>query len=95
MGKLVLDKSDYVIFTMDDPRHEAVTDIIKDLVSESSKDNYEVIVDRKEAIYKAFGMANENDIVLVAGKGTDNYMAIGDEYLPYSDLDVINKYFNR
>lgn len=95
MGKLVLDKSDYVIFTMDDPRNENVLDIVKDLVSLSSKDNYEIIVDRKEAIYKAFEMANENDIVLVAGKGTDNYMAIGNEYLPYCDLDVIKEYFKE
>lgn len=95
MGKLVLDESDYVIFTMDDPRYENVNDIISDLVSESDKTNYEIIIDRKEAIYKAFELANENDIVLVAGKGTDNYMAIEDKYLPYSDLDVIKEYFKE
>lgn len=93
MGKLVLEKSDYVIFTMDDPRYEKVEDIISDLVSESDKTNYEIIIDRKEAIYKAFEIANENDIILVAGKGIDNYMAIEDKYLPYSDLEVIEEYF--
>lgn len=93
MGKLVLDKSDYVIFTMDDPRNEDVSNIIKDLVSESNKTNYEIILNRKEAIYHAFNIAKENDIVLVAGKGIDNYMAIGNEYLPYSDLEVIEEYF--
>lgn len=95
MGKLVLDKSDYVIFTTDDPRYESVEDIIKDLVSQSDKTNYEIIIDRKEAIYKAFEIANENDIVLVAGKGIDNYMAIEDKYLPYSDSEVIKEYFER
>lgn len=94
MGKLVLDESDYVIFTMDDPRYEDVKDIISDLVSESDKSNYEIIVNRKEAIYRAFDMANKGDIVLIAGKGIDNYMAIEDKYLPYSDLEVIEKYFN-
>lgn len=93
MGKLVLEKSDYAIFTMDDPRYESVESIISDLVSETDKDNYEIIIDRKEAIYKAFEIAEENDIVLVAGKGTDNYMAIEDKYLPYSDLDVIKSFF--
>jgi len=93
MGKLVLDKSDYVIFTMDDPRYEKVEDIISDLLCESDKDNYEIIIDRKEAIYKALEMAKENDIILVAGKGTDNYMAVEDKYLPYSDLEVIVSYF--
>lgn len=95
MGKLVLEKSDYVIFTTDDPRYEKVEDIIKDLVSESNQTNYEIVIDRKEAIYKAFGMAKANDIILVAGKGIDNYMAIEDKYLPYSDLEVIKEYFDR
>ena len=93
MGKLVLDKSDYVIFTMDDPRSEDVDKIIDDLVSNSDKDNYERIIDRREAIYKAFDMAKENDIVLIAGKGIDNYMALGNEYIPYCDLEVIKDYF--
>lgn len=95
MGKLVLDKSDYVIFTMDDPRYEKVSDIISDLVSDSDKTNYEIIIDRKEAINKALSMAKENDIVLIAGKGNDNYMAIEDKYLEYCDLDVIKDYFNK
>ena len=47
MGKVVLEKSDYVVFTMDDPRYEDPNDIIDDLVSESDKTNYERIVDRK------------------------------------------------
>ena len=94
MGKVVLDNSDYVIFTMDDPRDEDVNHIIDDLVSLSDKTNYERIINRKEAVFKAFDMAEDNDLVLVAGKGTDNYMAINDEYEPYSDLDVIEEYFN-
>ena len=95
MGKVVLENSDYVIFTMDDPRNEDVNSIIDDLVSTSSdKTNYERVLNRKEAIFKALSMANENDIVLIAGKGIDNYMAIGDRYEPYCDLDVIKEYFD-
>ena len=94
MGKVVLDKSDYVIFTMDDPRDEDVNQIIDDLVSTSSKTNYERIIDRKEAIYKALSIAEDNDIVLIAGKGRDNYMALGHEYVPYCDYDVIKSYFD-
>ena len=95
MGKIVLDNSDYVIFTMDDPRNEDVNSIIDDLVSSSDSSNYERIIDRKEAIFKAFDMAEKDDIVLVAGKGIDNYMALGSEYVPYCDLDVINEYFEK
>ena len=95
MGKVVLDNSDYVIFTMDDPRYEDPRKIISDLVSASNKNNYEIIIDRKEAIYKALSIAEKDDIILVAGKGIDNYMAIEDKYLPYSDLKVIDSYFRK
>lgn len=91
MGKVVLDNSDYVIFTMDDPRFEDVNDIINDLVKDSNKNNYERIFDREDAIKKALSIASKNDIVLIAGKGTDNYMAIKDKYIPYNDLEIIKK----
>ena len=95
MGKVVLEKSDYVVFTMDDPRYEDPNDIIDDLVSESDKTNYERIIDRKEAIYKALDMAKDKDIVLIAGKGRDDYMAVDDKYLPYCDYDVIKSYYEQ
>ena len=95
MGKIVLEKSDYVIFTMDDPRNEDPNEIIDDLVSESNKTNYERIIDRKEAIYKALSIAQPKDIVLVVGKGRDDYMAINDDYLPYCDYDVIKSYYEQ
>ena len=94
MGKVVLNNSDYVIFTMDDPRNEDVNSIIDDLISSSNKTNYERIIDREEAINKALSIANKDDIVLIAGKGRDNYMAIKDKYLPYNDYDIIKNYCN-
>lgn len=95
MGKVVLEKSDYVIFTMDDPRHEDPNKIIDDLVSGSDKTNYERIVDRKKAIYKALDMAEDKDIILIAGKGRDDYMAVDDKYFPYCDYDVIKSYYEQ
>lgn len=93
MGKIVLDNSDYCIFTMDDPRNEDVNEIIDELVSDTNKTNYERIINRAEAIKKAIDMASKDDIVLIAGKGDDNYMAIGNLYLPYKDEDVVISYF--
>ena len=95
MGKVVLEKSDYVIFTMDDPRFEDPNKIIDDLVSESDKTNYERIVDREKAIYKALDIAEDNDIILIAGKGRDDYMAVDDKYLPYCDYGVIKSYYEQ
>lgn len=95
MGEIVLNNSFHTIFTMDDPRYESVDSIIDDLVSLSDKKNYERIIDRKEAIVKALNIAEKDDIVLILGKGRDNYMAIFDKYIDYSDFDVIDNYFKN
>ncbi len=95
MGKIVLEKSDFVIFTMDDPREEDVNQIIDDLIGDATATNYIRIPERKKAIFKALEMAQKNDIVVLAGKGRDNYMAIGKEYLPYSDYEVVEAYFKK
>ena len=92
IGKLILDKCNRAIFTMDDPRYESVDDIIDDMVSDTDKD-YIRIIDRKEAIYKAFSIANKDSVVLILGKGRDNYMAIEDRKEEYNDYDVIKSYF--
>ncbi len=93
IGDIVLKKSDVVIFTMDDPRYESVDSIIDDMIGTTDLVNYERINDRVKAIYRAFDIAKKGDIVLVLGKGRDNYMAIEDKKIPYSDYDVIKKYF--
>ena len=59
------------------------------------KTNYEIIFDRKEAINKGLEMLNKNDTLLILGKGLDNYMAIDDKYIKYSDLNVIKSYFKK
>lgn len=93
IGKLILDNADVCIFTMDDPRDELVDDIIDQLVSLSDKE-YMRIGDRKEAIFKALSIADKDSVVLILGKGRDNYMAIGDSKVNYCDYDVICEYFN-
>ncbi len=97
MGKVVTDLSDHVIFTADDPRMEDPNDIIDDLIAKvkDTKNNYERIVDRAEAIRKALSIANKDDIIVIAGKGRDDYMYVGNGTVPHSDVEVIRKYFNR
>lgn len=92
IGKIVTDLSDKVIFTMDDPRYEKVDNIIKDLTKTCNKNNYISIKNRKKAIKTAIKTANKDDLILILGKGTDNYMAIKNKYKKYNDLKVIKKY---
>lgn len=93
MGRVVLEKSDIVIFTMDDPRNEDPNEIIKEMIS-NREGCYQIIIDRRDAINFALDHARSGDIVLIAGKGRDNYMAIGDEYIQYNDYEVIKEYFS-
>ena len=78
---------------MDDPRYEDPKKIIEDMI-DNNKGCYEIIIDREAAIKYALDHAKKGDIILVAGKGRDNYMAIGNKYIPYCDYDVIKEYFS-
>ncbi len=93
IGKYILNNADYVIFTMDDPRYESVDDIIDQMIGDEKTNNYSRIINREDAINYALDMAKEGDLVLILGKGRDNYMAIEDRKDPYCDYDVIKKYF--
>lgn len=94
MGKAVLSRSDFVIFTEENSRNEKTEDIIDSLLSEASEyTNFAVIPKRSLAINYALSSAKKGDTVLIAGKGRDTYMAVGDEYLYYCDYDEIEKHF--
>ena len=92
IGKIVTDFSDVAIFTMDDPRYEKVKDIVSDMTKNISSNNYIYIKSRKRAIKKAISIGKKDDIILILGKGSDNYMAIKNKYKKYSDLNIIKKY---
>ena len=92
IGKIATSLSDKVIFTMDDPRYEKVSNIINDMLLEVKTKNYIIIKNRKHAIKNAIKDANKGDLILILGKGTDNYMAIRNKYKKYNDLNIIKKY---
>ncbi len=95
MGKITSDLSDIVVFTMDDPRYENPNDIIQEMTIDINKKNYLKIIDRKEAIFYALSIAQKNDIIVILGKGRDNYMAIEDKKIEYCDYDVIKSFFDN
>ena len=95
IGDYLLNNCDEVIFTMDDPRYENVLDIINDMIGENKNDNYKIIEDREKAIINVLDNAEKGDVILIAGKGIDNYMVIDDKYLPYSDFEVIYEYLKN
>ena len=63
-----------------------------DIISGIQKKNYEVIFDRKQAINKALDMIEKDDIVLILGKGHENYQIIGKEKIHFDDVEQIINY---
>ncbi len=92
MGKIATDLSDYVIFSNDNPRTENPEDIMKDILAGVSKDNYEVILDRKEAIKHGIDIMKSNDILLILGKGHENYQIIGKTKIHLDDAEEVLNY---
>ena len=95
MGEIVTNYSDFVIFTSDNPRFENPKKILKDITCKLDKKNYKIIVKRKKAIKNAIQILSKNDILLVLGKGHEDYQIIKDKKYPFSDKDVIKKYIRR
>lgn len=92
MGKVVEKLSDLAIITSDNPRNEDVNQIFNDILNGiKDKERFQIIEDREMAIRKAISMAEENDIVLVAGKGHEAYQIIKGQKIPFDDRQVARK----
>lgn len=92
IGEIATKYSDYVIFTTDNPRSEEPSQIIKDMVALVNSKNYEIIEERKMAIQKAMSLLTKGDILLVLGKGHEEYQVVKGQKIPYSDIKEIKKY---
>jgi UDP-N-acetylmuramoyl-L-alanyl-D-glutamate--2,6-diaminopimelate ligase len=92
MGNIATKLSDYVIFTNDNPRTEDPKKIMHDIVKDNHNKNYEIIYDRKEAITKGIDMMEDEDILLILGKGHEDYQIIGHEKIHFDDSEVIKNY---
>ncbi len=93
MGKIACKNSSYVIFTNDNPRDENEKDIINDILK-GAKSNYEVIYDRHEAIKKGIMLLDDKKILMILGKGHEDYQIIGDKKYDFSDLKEALKIIN-
>ena len=88
VGKLCSDNNDHVIFTYEDPRFENPYNVVKDLCELiKDNDNYETVIDRQEAIKKAINMANEKDLVMILGKGSEDWEEIKGEFIEFNDVE--------
>ena len=96
MGGIAQRLSDICIVTSDNPRTENPQIIIDDILKglDKSKENYKVVIDRKEAIKEAIKMAKKDDIVIIAGKGHENYQIIGKVKHHFDDKETAQEFLN-
>lgn len=92
MGDIATRLSDYVILTSDNPRTEDPKKIMDDILNGVKTNNYEVILDRKSAIKKGIDIMEKGDILLILGKGHENYQIIGREKHHLDDAEEVLKW---
>lgn len=89
VGEVVVNNASYAIFTYEDPRSEDPKDICEDIIAniKDTHNNYEIVIDRHEAIKKAINMAGNNDMVLILGKGNETYEKLKNEVIYFNDIE--------
>lgn len=92
MGKIADEYADEIVLTNDNPRSESADDIIQQIrVAITRKKHPYIEQDRAAAITYALTHAKRGDVVVIAGKGHEDYQLIGDKRLPFSDVDTARK----
>lgn len=96
MGRISEQYADFTIITSDNPRTEDPHQIVSDIISGmQSTENVFVEINRAVAIEKAIREAKPDDIVLIAGKGHENYQIFANETIHFDDLEEVEKVFNK
>ena len=92
MGEIASTLSDFCIVTSDNPRTEPPMDIIADVISGVKGDSFIAEKNRPKAIYLALDMAEEGDIVLLAGKGHETYQILGNDKIHMDEREIVREY---
>lgn len=96
MGEISGKYADLSVITSDNPRDEELDDIIDDILVGITKTDgkYVIIKDRRDAIHHALSIAKEGDIVIIAGKGQQDYEEIKGKKYPFNERTVVKEYFD-
>ena len=89
MGDIATKLSDHVIFTNDNPRTEDPEKIMKDILKGVKTKNYEVELDRHIAIKKGIELLEPEDILLILGKGHEDYQILGRDKVHFDDAEEV------
>lgn len=90
MGRIAGLLADWSIVTSDNPRDEDPQAIAQEIAEGFLKNNFEMILDRREAIAKALSIAQKGDVVLIAGKGHETYQIFKDKTIHFDDTEIVS-----
>ncbi|MPL99317.1 UDP-N-acetylmuramoyl-L-alanyl-D-glutamate--2,6-diaminopimelate ligase [bioreactor metagenome] len=90
LGRIGTELADLAIITSDNPREEDPMVIIKEIVAGIKKSNYLAIENRVEAIKLALGMAEEGDVIVLAGKGHENYQIVNEGVIHFDEREIVD-----
>jgi UDP-N-acetylmuramoyl-L-alanyl-D-glutamate--2,6-diaminopimelate ligase len=96
MAKIAVELSDFVFLTSDNPRKEDTNEIIADMwagIPVSKQKKVKILPDRRDAIREAVRLAKSKDIILIAGKGHENYQDIDGVKHHFDDKEELKKAF--
>jgi UDP-N-acetylmuramoyl-L-alanyl-D-glutamate--2,6-diaminopimelate ligase len=98
MGKIAASFSDRVILTSDNPRDEIPTEIIQEIKQGIGIQDLKKVLeieDRKQAIRAAVAFSKPGDVILIAGKGHENYQEIKGVKIEFDDIQVVSEAFKE
>jgi len=97
MGRVAGENSDVAIITSDNPRTEDPMAIIREIETgvKETGTTYEILSDRRDAIFKAIAIARPEDVVIIAGKGHENYQVVGNDKFHFDDREVAKEGLER
>lgn len=94
MAQAAQKHADYLVITNDNPRTESPMAIIEDVLAGlTEKNQVSVIVDRKQAVLDTLAKAQGNDVVLLAGKGHEDYIILGCDKIDYNERQVVQDFY--
>ncbi len=94
MMQIVTNLTKKAIVTSDDPHYEDPEQIIADMLEGNIKNNYEICLDRKKAIEKGILLLDDNDALLILGKGHEEFILYKNERIPFNDKKVVLNYLD-
>jgi len=95
MMGIVTNLSTKAIVTVDDLHNEEVSQIIDDMLKGNKNNNYEIELDRKEAIRKGMSYLKRDDILLILGKGHEEFIIVKDKKIPHNDMKAVKEIMNE